>query len=140
LADLESACWSIGEETALKKGYEGPASALRLYDAVIGGNPDAQRNGVTTPYTSRSGHMYSFLDAGGTMALALAANDQAEFIARYNTHVVEQHGRVMKDFVAVPADLLDQTSELQAWFDLSYGWTGTRKPKPTTRRAKKAPS
>jgi hypothetical protein len=122
----------------MKKGYEGPASALRFYEAVIELSPEAERKGVTMPYTSRNGHMYSFLDADGTMALALPPDRQAEFIARYETHVVEQHGRIMKDFVAVPAELLEKTSELQEWFNISYEWTGMRKPKPTARSAKKA--
>ena len=123
----------------MKKTYEGPERALRLYESVAAGNPEAERAGVTMPYTSLNGHMFSFLDAGGTMALALPADRQAEFLLRYNSHIVEQHGRVMKDFVAVPDHLLARTTELQEWFDASYEWTGTRKPKPTTRPKKTAP-
>lgn len=123
----------------LKKTYEGPEQALRSYEAVVAGNPDAERKGATMPYTSRNGHMFSFLDAGGTMALALPADRQAEFLDRYDSHVVEEHGRAMKDFVAVPDRLLARTTELQEWFNASYEWTGTRKPKPTTRPKKKAP-
>jgi hypothetical protein len=124
----------------LKKVYEGPASALRSYEAVIEAIPDAERKGMTMPYTSRNGHMYSFLDARGMMALALPPDRQFEFIARYDTHVVEQHGRIMKDFVAVPTDLLERTTELQEWFDVSYEWAGTRKPKPTAPPDKKKAS
>jgi hypothetical protein len=124
----------------VEKGYEGPPSAVRIYEAVIEASPAAERKGVTMPYTSRNGHMYSFLDSDGTMALALPPDRQAEFIARYETDVVEQHGRIMKDFVAVPADLLERTSELRQWFDVSFEWTGIRKPKSTTRPAKKASS
>lgn len=121
----------------MKNVYKGPESALRLYEAVVAGNPHAERKGATMPYTSRNGHMFSFLDAGGTMALALPADRQAEFIDRYDSHQVEQHGRLMRDFVAVPARLLKHTGELQEWFDTSYEWTGTRKPKPTSSPAKK---
>ena len=104
----------------MKKGYVGPPSSLAAYHAVIRQVPAAECKGVTMPYTSRNGHMYSFLDAGGTMALALPPDRQAEFIATYDTHVVEQHGRTMKDFVSVPAHLLERTSELRAWLDISY--------------------
>ncbi len=123
----------------MKKTYEGPERALQLYESVVAGNPHAERKGVTTPYTSRNGHMFSFLDAGGTMALALPADRQAEFLSSYDGHIVEQHGRVMRDFVAVPAWLLVRTTELQPWFDASVEWTGTRKPKSTTRPKKKVP-
>jgi hypothetical protein len=73
------------------------------------------------------------------MALALPADLQAEFLGGYDSHIVEQHGRVMRDFVAVPARLLAQTSELQPWFDASFEWTGSRKPKPTSRPKKQVP-
>lgn len=118
-----------------KQTYEGPELALRLYDAVVAGNPNAERKGAKMPYTSRNGHMFSFLDPSGTMALALPPEQRLEFLARYDSHLVEQHGRVMRDFVAVPTQLLERSAELQEWFDASYAWTGTRAPTPTTRSA-----
>lgn len=120
-----------------KETYAGPPEALTDYEAVVAGNVDVSRKGAKTPYTSRNGHMFSFLDEAGVMALRLSPEQRAEFIARYETHIVTQHGRLMKDFVAVPARLLRNTTELQEWFDASYAWTGTLKPKPTTRPARK---
>jgi hypothetical protein len=116
-----------------KAEYVGPAESLSLYEALVAGNPDAERKGVTTPYTSRNGHMFSFLDPEGMMALRLPAAARDEFFARYTSALVEQHGRVMKEYVAVSKDLLRETAELQPWFDQSYEWIGTLKPKPTAR-------
>jgi hypothetical protein len=51
--------------------YEGPTKALDMYEAVVAGNPEVERRGATMPYTSLNGHMFSFLDKTGAMALRL---------------------------------------------------------------------
>jgi len=40
----------------------------------------------------------------------------------------------MKEYVAVPADLLARTSELAPYLAKSYTYAKSLKPKPTTRR------
>jgi hypothetical protein len=113
--------------------YGGPADRLALYEALVAGNDEVERRGATMPYTSRNGHMFSFLDASGTMALRLSADDRAAFIEQYHTTLAEQYGRQMKEFVVVPDDLAGRTDELRPWFDRSHEWIGTLKPKPTKR-------
>ncbi len=88
------------------------------------------------PYTSRNGHMFSFLEPDGQMALRLSKDLLEEFVERYETAPVERHGSVMKEFVAIPSELLTNTAELGTWFERSYDWIGTLKPKPTTRKSK----
>jgi TfoX/Sxy family transcriptional regulator of competence genes len=39
----------------------------------------------------------------------------------------------MAEYVAVPEELLDDTSGLLTWFERSHDWIGTLKPKPTRR-------
>ena len=39
----------------------------------------------------------------------------------------------MKEYVAIPATLLATIDELRAWFDDSYAWVGTLKPKASGR-------
>jgi hypothetical protein len=39
----------------------------------------------------------------------------------------------MKECVAVPAELLENTEGLRRWFDQSYEWIGTLRPKSTKR-------
>lgn len=119
-----------------KASYQGPAEALERYEAVVAGNPAVDRKGAKNPYTSRNGHMFSFLDAGGTMALRMASDRQEAFKAAYDSGPVEQYGRTMRGYVRVPPDLLERTDELQPWFDGSHEWIGTLKPNPTTRKKK----
>lgn len=112
--------------------YEGPAEALALYAAVVDGSTgDSALKGAKNPYTARNGHMFSFLDKDGTMALRLPDDLQDEFLASYDSGPVVQYGSVMRGYVSVPADLLRETNQLRDWFDKSYDWIGTLKPKPT---------
>jgi hypothetical protein len=114
-------------------GYAGPPASLELYERVVATIDAVERKGATMPYTSRNGHMFSFLDAMGSMALRLSADDRDAFIAKYGTTLAEQHGRVMQEFAVVPDDLLERTDELAGWFARSHDWIGTLKPKPTKR-------
>ena len=115
-------------------GYPGPPARLELYERLVATGEAVERKGATMPYTSRNGHMFSFLDPAGSMALRLSADDRDAFLAMYRTRLAEQHGRVMQEFVVVPDDLLERTDELAEWFARSHEWIGTLKPKPTTRR------
>ena len=119
-----------------RSAYKGPAEALERFEAAVGSIPGLERKGATMPYTSCNGHMFSFLDETGSVALRLPADRAAEFVARYETGPVLQHGAVMRDYVAVPAALLNDTAAFREWLQTSYAWVGTLKPKATTRRRK----
>jgi hypothetical protein len=119
---------------AMPAGYAGPPERLALYERVVDATPGVERKGATMPYTSRNGHMFSFLDPTGSMALRLPSDAREEFLARYGAELAVQHGRTMKEYVIVPDDLLERTTELQTWLARSHEWIGTLKPKPTTRR------
>ncbi len=114
--------------------YPGPREALERYDALLAGNPAVDRKGARNPYTSRNGHMFSFLDQDGRLSIRMSAKAQAEFLASYESGPVEQYGRTMRDYVSVPPDLFARTAELQPWFDAAHEWIGTLTPRPTTRR------
>ena len=48
--------------------YQGPSGALDRYTTVVKKAGEVVK-GAKNPYTSRDGHMFSFLDANGTMAM-----------------------------------------------------------------------
>jgi hypothetical protein len=114
--------------------YGGPRDRLAFYEQLVASTPDVERKGPTMPYTSRNGHMFSFLDPTGTVALRLPPDARDEFTSRYEATLIEQHGRIMQEFVAIPASLLERTDELRPWLTRSHDWIGTLKPKPTKRR------
>ncbi len=110
--------------------YQGPKEALERYRHVVeSSSGEAAVKGAKNPYTSRNGHMFSFLDRGGTMALRLSDELRDEFGTQYSTEPVMQYGSVMRGYVAIPGELFDDTEELVGWFDRSYDWIGTLDPK-----------
>lgn len=112
--------------------YPGPTEALELYTSLVErSSATSPVKGAKNPYTSLNGHMFSFLDADGSMALRLSDELQQEFLTRYDSGHVIQYGRVMRGYVAVPDALLRDTDELVGWFDRSHHWIGTLPAKPT---------
>ena len=115
--------------------YSGPPEALEQYSAVVNASSrDTVVKGAKNPYTSRNGHMFSFLDPEGSMALRLSDDLKDEFGSRYDTGPVIQYGSVMRGYVSVPAELLADTKELTSWFDRSFDWIDTLEPKPTKKK------
>jgi hypothetical protein len=109
------------------------AAKVALYEKLVATNPAVERKGATMPYTSVNGHMFSVLDKTGTLALRLAPAEREAFVAKYKTKPVEMYGMTMEEYVAVPDALLAKTSELKPFFDASYRYVASLKPKPTTR-------
>jgi TfoX/Sxy family transcriptional regulator of competence genes len=113
------------------------ATNLDLYEKLVATNPEVERKGATMPYTSLYGHMFSILTKEGTLALRLPAAEREQFLEEYETELSEQYGRVMKEYVEVPDSLLRDTEVLKQYFDISYAYVGSLKPKPTKKKAKK---
>ena len=106
---------------------------LKHYEKLIATNPKVERKGATMPYTSVNGHMFSFLTKTGRVALRLPEIERVAFLKKYKTTLCEQHGAVLKEYVEVPDTLLMKTQELKKFFDVSYAFVGSLKPKPTQR-------
>ena len=112
------------------------AAALAAYEKVVATNPQVERKGDTMPYTSRNGHMFSVLHKDGTVALRLPKPEREAFLQKYKTTLSVQYGSVQPEYVVVPDALLLKTKELKRWFDVSYGYVGSLKPKPSTGKKK----
>jgi hypothetical protein len=109
------------------------ARQLEAYDRLVATNPEVERKGATVPYTSVNGNMFSYLSKSGTLALRLPAPARESFLTTYDTKLCEQYGVVQVEYVEVPDALLDDTTRLKEFFDISYGYARGLKPKPTTR-------
>jgi TfoX/Sxy family transcriptional regulator of competence genes len=110
------------------------AKNLERYEELVATNPNVKRKGKTMPYTSVNGHMFSLLDKEGKLGLRLPKGEREAFLAEFNTEPFVQYGAVMKEYVLVPDDLLKKTDELKKYFDISYEYVSSLKPKPTKRK------
>jgi len=112
--------------------YPGPPEALELYAAAVdAADCGVDVKGAKNPYTSRNGHMFSFLDPEGGMAIRLSDEMGDEFLDQYESGPVIQYNSVMRGYVSVPDDLLADTATIADWFVKSHEWIGTLPPKST---------
>ena len=112
-----------------------PADRLELYDKLVATHPEIKRKGAANPYTSLNGHMFSYLNEKGSLALRLPKSEREKFLEKYETTLFEAYGTVMKEYVTVPDALLGNTEELTAYLNMSYDYIATLKPKPTKKTA-----
>jgi hypothetical protein len=111
-----------------------PSDKLALYEKLVATNPKVERKGATVPYTSLNGHMFSYLSKSGTLALRLPPPEREAFLKKYKTKLCDAYGKVQPEYVDVPDSLLASTRELKKFFDISFAYVGSLKPKPTTKK------
>jgi hypothetical protein len=117
--------------TTKKESSAVPPEQLALYEKLVATIPNLERKGATMPYTSLNGHMFSYLAKDGALALRLPPQVRAEFLTKYNTSLTEAYGIVQKEYVTVPPALLRETQELKKYFEISFEYVKSLKPKPT---------
>jgi hypothetical protein len=111
---------------------------LLLYERLVATNPKVERKGDTMPYTSVNGNMFSLLTKTGTLALRLPTEERERFLTRYDTNLTEQYGAVMREYVDVPDALLANTKALKKYFEISYAYVSSVRPKQTRKSGKTA--
>ena len=109
------------------------ADKIQSYEKLIATNPKLTRKGATVPYTSLNGHMFSFLSSG-KLALRLPTEEREVFQKKYNAKLCEAYGVVQKEYVMVPEELLARTEELKPFFDISYAYAASLKPKAPSKK------
>lgn len=115
--------------SAKKKQPNVSPEKLALYDKLVATLPHVERKGATVPYTSWNGHMFSYIAPDGTVGIRLPKEAREQFLKTYHTTLLEAYGTVLKEYVAVPDTLLQQTQELAPYFAASFEYITTLKPK-----------
>src|ERR1700723_3347504 len=111
-------------------------AAAELYKQLVATNPNVERKGATVPYTSVNGNMFSYLRKEGKLELRLPPEEREAFLKKYKAKLCEAYGRVQPEYVEVPDSLLASTRELTRFFERSYEYVGSLKPKAATRKKK----
>jgi hypothetical protein len=105
-----------------------PAS-LEAYQRLIDSNPDIELKGAAVPYTSFNGHMFSYFEKDGSFGLRLPEKERDEFLKKYKSTLFISYGIVKKEFVLVPQALLLDTKKIKPYFDISFRYVSSLKPK-----------
>jgi hypothetical protein len=111
-----------------------PLDKLELYEKLVATNPGVERKGATVPYTSLNGHMFSYLNKEGKVALRLPTGEREAFLKKYKARLCDAYGRVQPEYVEVPDSLLSSTQELKKFFDRSFEYVSSLKPKPGAKK------
>ena len=106
---------------------------VALYDKLIATIPEIERKGDANPYTSFNGNMFTLLHQE-RLAIRLPEDEREKFLKKYKTTLFEAYGAVMREYVAVPDNLLAKTSELKKYLEMSYAYAKTLKAKPTKKK------
>jgi hypothetical protein len=109
---------------------------LLLYRKLVATIPGAELKGATVPYTSVNGNMFSYLSKEGKLELRLPEAERDAFLKRHKARICEAYGKVQPEYVETPDALLAKTSELQKYFEMSYAYASSLKPKQTTKKKK----
>jgi len=66
----------------------------------------------------------------------LPENARLPFLEKYKSTLVTAYGIVQKEYVVVPDGLLSATDELKPWFQLSFEYVSSLKPKVSKSKKK----
>ena len=102
---------------------------LELYDKLVAKCPRFERKGKTMPYTSANGHMFSLLNKDGRLGIRFSKQVQEKYIQEFGTTIFKSHGAVMKGYVLIPDNMLEDLEKLSVYLNESYDYVMTLEPK-----------
>lgn len=109
---------------------------LELFDAAVAAQTDFVRKGKTMPYTSANGHMFSLMNKVGDLGIRLPKERRNQLLKEYDTSLLESHNTVMKEYVRIPDELLEQTELITSLLQEGHEYVMSLPPKPTTKKKK----
>lgn len=108
-----------------------PPEKIEAYDRLLATHAQIERKGKEVPYTSVNGHMFTVFSTDATLGIRLPEPERSAFLEAHQTTLLESYGAVMKEYVAVPDELLDDSDVLAPHLASSYAYVSSLKPKAT---------
>jgi hypothetical protein len=102
---------------------------LARYDQLVAKCPRFERQGKTVPYTSANGHMFSILNKDGQLGIRFSKEVQEKYIQEFDTTIFKSHGAVMRGYVLIPDQMLEDLDGLAKYLNESYDYVMTLEPK-----------
>ncbi len=102
---------------------------LKLYDKLVAQCPNFERKGKTMPYTSANGYMFSLLNKDAQFGIRFSKEVQEVYFQKFNTTLYKSYGAVMKGYILIPDELLEDQQLICELLNESYNYVMTLEPK-----------
>lgn len=102
---------------------------LARYDQLVAKCPRFERKGKTVPYTSANGHMFSILNKEGELGFRYSKQVQEKYLQEFGTTLFKSYGAVMKGYVLIPDEMLEDLDNLAQYLNESYDYVMSLEPK-----------
>ncbi|TRX60725.1 TfoX/Sxy family protein [Fulvivirga sp. M361] len=98
-----------------KEKKEIPQDKIERYERLVQSIPELEiKTNFGFPYTSLNGHMFSLLSKSGYVGIRLPKEEREQFLEKYNSTLYQpEPGPLLKEYVTVPNELLNDTEELK---------------------------
>lgn len=95
---------------------------LQLYDTFIQKHESFNRRGNSMPHTVANGYMFSQLNKLGEIGLRFSPERCRELITLWDSKPFKAYGAVMRGYVVVPENILNNSKLMQALFSESHAY------------------
>jgi len=102
---------------------------LEIYDQIVDKCPRFERKGKTMPYTSANGYMFSLLNKDAELGFRFSKEVQEKYIKEFNSSLYKSYGAIMKGYVLIPDNMLNDLDKLAEYLNESYDYVMTLEPK-----------
>ncbi len=102
---------------------------LKIYDLLIDKCPRFDRKGKTMPYTSANGYMFSLFNKDCEIGIRFSKEVQEKYIKAFNSSIYKSYGAVMKGYVLIPENILEDLDNVARYLNESYDYVMSLEPK-----------
>ncbi|WP_196889350.1 hypothetical protein [Aureivirga sp. CE67] len=102
---------------------------LKKYDEIVDKCERFERKGKTMPYTSANGYMFSLLNKDGEFGIRFSKEIQEKYIEELDSSLFKSHGAVMRGYVLIKNEMLDNHEKMIELLNESYDYVMTLDPK-----------
>ena len=95
---------------------------LKIYDEMVSKCPRFERKGKKMIYTSANGHMFSLLNKAGEIGIRFSKEVQEKYMELYNTTIYRSYNAVMRGYILITKDMLEDTDLVSKLLDESYDY------------------
>ena len=102
---------------------------LKVYDELVAKCKRFKRKGKTMPYTSANGYMFSLFNKEGEIGIRFSKEVQKKYMEALNTTHYNSYGAVMKGYILMPDEMLEDLDTLAKYLNESYDYVMSLKAK-----------